>query len=103
MRPEPAESELPGPRPIDRKGVVITEVWCCAGRSVAATSAVLLGHALLAGEAPAGPRQQRQEDPGGHQLHPSQPLALDERRICANSDGDDVVVPSRMTESGLPQ
>jgi hypothetical protein len=35
---------------------------------------------------------------------PSPPdLGLCERRICANSDGDDVVVPSSMTESGLPQ
>ena len=35
---------------------------------------------------------------------PSPPdLGLYERRICANSDGDDVVVPSPMTESGLPE
>jgi hypothetical protein len=34
---------------------------------------------------------------------PPPDLGLCERRICANSDGDDVVVPSKMTESGLPQ
>jgi hypothetical protein len=64
-----------------------------------------LGVDLLGGASlPAGAGRVTTASPGrpGHQLHPPD-LGLYERRICANSDGDDVVVPSRMTESGLPQ
>ena len=101
MRAEPAGSRLPGPRPVDWNGAVMH-------RSMVLRSSLDgsdLGGTLLGGTSlPAGATrmlQHPQEDPA-ISWHPPD-LGLCERRICANSDGDDVVVPSRMTESGLPQ
>ena len=91
----PRDPSFPGRTPIDWNGVVMHR------------SMVLrwsLGGALLGGASlPAGATrmlQHPQEDPA---ISPPPDLGLYERRICANSDGEDVVVPSRMTESGLPQ
>ena len=101
MRSEPAGSKLPGPHPMDWNGVVMHRSMVL--QLVARWQR--LGGALLGGASlPAGATrmlQHPQEDPAIS--CPPQTLGLCERRICANSDGDDVVVPSRMTESGLPQ
>ena len=100
MRAEPGGSKLPGPHPMDWNGVVMHHSmvlhWSLDGSDLGGT---LLGGTSL----PAGATrmlQHPQEDPA---ISCTPDLGLYERRICANSDGDDVVVPSPMTESGLPQ
>ena len=96
MRAEPAGSKLPGPRPVDWNGVVMhrsmVSSWSLGGSNLGGD---LLGGASL----PAGATRMLQHP----QEDPPRDLGLCERRTCANSHGDDVVVPSRMTESGLPQ
>jgi len=99
MRAEPAGSRLPEPRPVDWNGVVmhrrVVLRWSLGGSD--------LGRALLGGASlPAGATRMLQHPQEDLAISPPD-LGLCERRICANSDGDDVVVPSRMTESGLPQ
>jgi hypothetical protein len=99
MRSEPAGSKLPGPHPMDWNGVVMHRSmvlhWSLGGSD---SGSALLGGASL----PAGATRMLQHPQEDLAITPPD-LGLYERRICANSDGDDVVVPSRMTESGLPQ
>jgi hypothetical protein len=100
MRAEPAGSRLPGPRPVDWNGAVMHRSmvlrWSLGGSD---SGRALLGGASL----PAGATRMLQHPQEDLAISSPPDLGLCERRICANSDGDDVVVPSRMTESGLPQ
>ena len=101
MRTEPTGSKLPGPRPMDwngvrnepQYGVALVARWQRPRRYPPRR------YLLAGGRHPDAPASSGRP---GHQLHPPD-LGLCERRICANSDGDDVVVPSPMTESRLPQ
>jgi hypothetical protein len=100
MRSEPAGSKLPGPHPMDWNGVVMHRsmvlYWSLGGSD---SGSALLGGASLPAAPPGCSSILRKTRPSA--APPD--LGLCERRICANSDGDDVVVPSPMTESGLPQ